>query len=412
MMQHDSLIEQNWRNKYHVLVPQADSMGAIAVIRSLGQHGYQVHAASSKAGALGCQSNYAHQSIRCPDYDNDYLTWLRQYITEYDISAIIPSEAFYLAIRDDYQEFKHLLPISSSEEEVYRCLCKADVFDGFLQSGDKQLTDNISNTQVISDAQSMNWSETTKWQYPLFIKGDGFYAKGGDDANIIKAETEEAAKEAVEYIFTLYNKAIVQDCSSGVKATVNLLYQDGKLLAESMAVATHENPHTGGLTSLRQSWWQQEMYEDAKARLKFLNWNGPAMVEYKWDKDKQTFDFIELNSRYWAALNLDILAGVHFPCIHLDYFFEQLVPKNPIRLTKSVNVRNALPADFGYMLSSLKDKQISRGKKLVIVAEFFWLFLNPTIKADLLYPGDRGLYFKNLWSFSKEFMRSCLKRLK
>jgi hypothetical protein len=146
--------------------------------------------------------------------------------------------------------------------------------------------------------------------------------------------------------------------------------------------------------------------------MKFLKWNGPAMVEYKWHKSTQSFDFIELNSRYWAALNLDILAGIHFPCIHLDYFFEKLKPKTPIRLVDHIEVRNALPADFGYMLSSLKDVNISKLKKVKIVAEFFLLFLNPKIKADLLYPNDRKLYFINLLAFTKEFINSCIKRLK
>ncbi|MCJ8292849.1 MAG: hypothetical protein MJK15_00450 [Colwellia sp.] len=406
------IIERNWRNKYNVLVPQADSMGAIAVIRSLGSHGYNVFAASSKAGALGCRSNFTTMAVTCPPYDKNYLEWLRSFIKEHDIQAIIPSEAFYLVIKNCFDEFAHLLPISSTKEVIYQCLCKVDVFDAFLSSGDNSLTNNISNTQVVASEAEVDWAVTASWNYPLFIKGDGFYAHSGDDARIIKAETELDAKQAVIDIFKSYNKAIVQDCSEGVKATVNLLFQDGQLLAESMAVATHENPHTGGLTSLRHSWWQQEMYEDAVLRLKFLKWNGPAMVEYKWHEATNSFDFIELNSRYWAALNLDILAGVHFPCIHLDYFFEKLAPKTAIRLENHIQVRNALPADFGYMLSSLKDPIITKTKKVAIVAEFLLLFLHPNIKADLLYPNDRKLYFINLWAFTKEFTSSCLKRLK
>ena len=408
----NQIIERNWRNQYNVLVPQADSMGAIAVIRSLGSHGYNVFAASAKENALGCRSNYAKATVCCPDYDDNYLEWLRAYIDDHNIQAIIPSEAFYLVIKDNFEEFSHLLPISSSKEVIYQCLCKVDVFDAFLSSGEQSLTDNISNTQVVSSVEEVDWKATANWNYPLFIKGDGFYAHSGDDAKIFKAETEYDAKQAVIAIFESYNKAIIQDCSEGVKATVNLLYQDGELLAESMAVATHENPHTGGLTSLRHSWWQQNMYDDAVTRMKFLKWNGPAMVEYKWHESTQSFDFIELNSRYWAALNLDILAGIHFPCIHLDYFFEKLKPKAPIRLVEHVEVRNALPADFGYMLSSFKDPSISNSKKVGIFVEFFLLFLNPKIKADLLYPNDRKLYFINLWAFTKEFASSCLKLLK
>ncbi|PKH86071.1 hypothetical protein [Colwellia sp. Bg11-28] len=405
-------IEKNWRNKYNVLVPQADSMGAVAVIRSLGQHGYNVFASSSKSDALGCQSNFIKQAVKCPEYGGEYLVWLRQYIKANDIHAIIPSEGFYLIIKEHYEEFTHLLPLTSSKEEVYRCLCKVDVFDAFLNSGETAMTEHISNTLVVSSIEAVDWDETSAWNYPLFIKGDGFYAHQGDDAKIVKANTLEEAKSAVAEVFEAFHKVIVQDCSEGVKATVNLLFQDGKLLAESMAVATHESPHTGGLTSLRHSWWHQPMYEDAVKRMQFLNWNGPAMVEYKWDDSTQKFDFIELNSRYWAALNLDILAGIHFPCIHLDYFFEGLSADEPIRLTGKINVRNTFPADYGYVLSSLKDDKLSILTKVGIICEFFALFLNPFVKADLFYPGDKKLYFINLWKFTKEFSSSCLKRLK
>lgn len=405
-------VERNWRNKYNVLVPQADSMGAVAVIRSLGQHGYSVFAASSKGDALGCRSNFIFQADQCPEYGADYLVWLRQYIKVNDIHAIIPSEGFYLIIKEYYQEFAHLLPLTSPKEVVYRCLCKVDVFEAFIKSGDHALTENISNTQVVSSIEKVNWDETISWNYPLFIKGDGFYAHKGDEAKIVKASTLEQAKLAVSEVFQAYHRVIIQDCSLGVKATVNLLFQEGKLLAESMAVATHESPHTGGLTSLRHSWWHQPMYEDAVKRLQFLQWNGPAMVEYKWHEKTQDFDFIELNSRYWAALNLDILAGIHFPCIHLDYFFEGLSANEPIRLTSKINVRNTFPADYGYALSSLKDADLSTLQKAAVACEFFMLLFNPFIKADLFYPGDRKLYFINLWTFTKEFGHSCLKRLK
>ncbi len=405
-------IEKNWRNKYNVLVPQADSMGAVAVIRSLGQHGYNVFAVSSKVDALGCKSNFIKMAEQCPEYNGNYLEWLRQFIHQHDIHAIIPSEGFYLIIKEYYEEFAHLLPLSSPKDVVYGCLCKVDVFDAFLSSEDQALTQHISNTQVASSIEEVNWDETSHWRYPLFIKGDGFYAHHGDDARIIKAQSLADSKDAVSELFQTYSKIIIQDCSEGVKATVNLLFQDDKLLAESMVVATHESPHTGGLTALRHSWWHQEMYDDAVIRMKFLKWNGPAMVEYKWCELTQQFDFIELNSRYWAALNLDILAGIHFPCIHLDYFFEKLIAEKPIRLTDKITVRNALPADYGYMLSSLKDETIPKLKRVGIFIEFLWLFVNPTIKADLLYPGDRKLYFLNLWAFIKEFGNSCLKHLK
>jgi hypothetical protein len=125
------------------------------------------------------------------------------------------------------------------------------------------------------------------------------------------------------------------------------------------------------------------MYEDAVCRLRFLNWDGPAMVEYKWDASAQKFTFIEWNSRYWAALNLDILAGLHFPAIHLDYFLHQKKAAEIPRLTEKITVRNALPADFGYLISKVKDSNVPLMEKIVSTLGFLLLPFHPGIKADL-----------------------------
>lgn len=398
--------------KQAVLVPQADSMGAIAVVRSLGQHGYQVHAASVKADALGCLSNFATKGHQCPSYDSaEYLPWLRAIISTYQIAAIIPSEGFLLAIKHHFAEFAPLMPIPQDEQLVYGCLSKVYVFDLFLKSSDERLKQHISKTAIITNAVQLDDVDTTDWTSPFFVKGDGFYSKQGDAALVAKARDWETARQKVSSALHDFDKVLLQDCSHGVKATVNLLMQDGHILAESMAVASHENPHSGGLTALRQSWWHQPMYEDAVLRMRALGWNGPAMVEYKWDVATQTFDFIELNSRYWAALNLDILAGLHFPAIHLDYFFNKTKPAQAIRLTRIIRARHALPADFGYMLSKLRDPQVATPAKLKSLLGFFLYFLHPGIYSDLNYPGDRKLAWLNTKAFMMELIRSCVNKL-
>lgn len=405
-------MEKNWRNKYNVLVPQADSMGAIAAIRSLGEHGYIVYSASSTPGALGCQSNFSFKGVCCPPYGDGYLDWLRNYILKYNIRAIIPSEGFLLAIKEHYDEFVSLLPLSSKEEIIYQCLCKVDVFNSFLSSQSKALKEHIPTTLIVNSLDDIP-KKFQRWQFPLFIKGDAFYQKNQDQTGFVgAADNYTQAYGLIVEQLSRYKKVLVQSCFQGEKVTVNLLNWNNVNIAESMVLARHQNPHTGGLMSLRRSWWHDGIYEDAIARRNHLGWHGAGMFEYKWNKETGDFCFIEFNSRYWGALNLDILAGIHFPCYQIDAFLEGLLPDKPIRLTKNITVRNTLPADFGYTLSILKDKNISLWRKTFVFIEFFLLFLHPYVQSDLLYRNDRKLYFINLWDFIKEFTHSCLKRLK
>ena len=399
-------------NKPAVLVPQADSLGAVAVIRSLGQHGYQVHASSAKSGALGCHSSFASFAHLAPEYQSeDYLPWLRQVIAEYEIQAIVPSEGFLLAIKSNFSEFSSLMDIPRDEKIVYACLSKVDVFARFIQSDEVLLTKHIPKSVIINSIEELSSFYFVDWKLPFFIKGDAVYNLNTYDALVAKISDTNSLQEHAVKALSQFKKILIQECFSGKKVCVNLLVQDGRSIVESMVLARHENPHSGGVTSLRQSWWHQGIYDDAIRRLKALHWCGAAMVEYKWDQERQQFAFIELNARYWAALNLDILAGVHFPAIQMDYFFSKQLPANTLRLSKKITVRHVLPADFGYLLSKIRDPSVAVKEKLVSAFGFIIYFFLPGIYSDLNYPGDRKLVLLNAERFFSELARSLLKKI-
>lgn len=395
-----------------ILVPQADSMGAIAVIRSLGQHGYVVHAASTKADALGCRSSFASFSHTSPAYQSaDYLPWLRQLISRHEIQAIVPSEGFLLAIKLHFAEFSPLMDISQDKSIVYGCLSKVDVFDRFQKHDDTELKMHLPKTAIINSIDDLAGLDLNDWKLPFFIKGDAYYNRHSDDALVIKVSSLATLQDIASKALEQFEKILIQDNYSGRKVTVNLLLQNRQVLAESMVLGIHENPHTGGLTSLRQSWWQQAIYEDAVRRLRALNWEGAAMLEYKWVAQKQQFAFIELNARYWAALNLDILAGLHFPAIQFDYFFNKKIPATESRRQKkSITARHAFPADFGYLLSKLRDPSVNKRSKIKSTVGFFAYFFHPGISTDLNYPGDRKLVLLNTKTFLIDLIHSCIKK--
>ena len=95
----------------------------------------------------------------------------------------------------------------------------------------------------------------------------------------------------------------------------------------------------------------------------------------------------------------------------MDYFLFGVKPAQPVRLTTKIRVRHAFPADFGYLLSKLKDPQVATHRKLKSLLGFFLYFLHPMIKSDLNYPGDRRLALQNTKSFLMELAQSCLKKL-
>ena len=393
----------------NILVVEAQAIGMIGVIRSLGRAGYRVHAASMHADAPGFASRYAGTAVRHPGYaDPAFLPWLQQYIAVQQIAAIVPSEAFLLAIAPHYEQFRSLLPDAGGAEAVYRCFAKADVEAYFAQHANPAVRAHLPKAIVVQrDHARPDARQIADWQWPLYVKTDGHHADAGHGSSVRAVADPEALQAALAAAMQTHQRCQVQETVPGVKATVNLWRHRGEFRAASMCVAMHENPHTGGLTAYRKLWWHDAMFADAKCRLEALDWNGVAMVEYKYDASSGRFWFLELNARYWNALNLDLLAGKDFPRWQLDAHFgaEPVQEMGPGRL--GFRARYTVPADVGYVMSRCRDSRVSAWQKLKTVAEFFLLAVHPAVHSDLWFPGDRGLYWRAWRNFLGKLGRSA-----
>lgn len=381
----------SYREQYRILVPEAQAMGMIGVIRSLGRAGYYVIAASTHSNALGLFSNFASEALVSPDYDSgEYADWLGRLVSEKKINVIIPSEGFLLAIRDEYERFGDLMPGKVDQRTVYSCLCKSDVFGSFIKAQpDSPLRKHIPKTLIVTDTVAPE-DDLAELGLPIWIKVDAFYDRKGG-GSVQYAETISEAQKIIGGLIAHSDKILVQSHETGVKATVNLCLHEGKILARSECLSTHENPHTGGLTALRHNWRHDAMYEDAVARIRDLGWDGVAMMEYKWDAQAEDFTFIEINARYWAGLHVDLYTGIDFPVLQVDAFLG-FSPDPVLVAEKFLTVRHTLMADFGYTICRMRDKKIPLLSRAGTFFGFFLLFLNPFIKEDLNFPGDRKLY--------------------
>ncbi len=191
------------------------------------------------------------------------------------------------------------------------------------------------------------------------------------------------------------------NASSPVQAGANVLIDEGEVVAASMMLSLHDSPHTGGTSGLRRSWWHDAMHADAVARLRHLGWQGVAMVEYKWDPRSDAFEFIEVNSRFWAGLHLDLASGVDYPRLLIDRALG-IERAGRARGRTGVVTRWTLPTDLGHTLSRMRDPGLPLWNRAVAPVEFAWNFLAPGVRDDLRYPGDAALY----WRQWRNFLRS------
>lgn len=402
-----NLPSNEWRNQKPVMVMEATALGSIGVIRSLGRAGYPVHACSSNHNALGLSSKFASDRAVHPDYDDDaFLPWLRNYCREQNISVIVPSEGFLHAIRSAYEEFIPLIPVSNDPSIVYHCMSKCDTFKGLLDAPpDSQLASNIPDTVVIEEQTNLEDPQLLQaLGLPMFIKVDSAHSPGNLDNRVIKADTVEEAHATISELRHGYTKILVQSFVPGTKVAADFCVHEGEVIVETMWEARHEAPHRGGMASLRHLCWHQDIHDDALRKMQHLKWEGAAMFEYRRDIQTGNFYFIECNARYWGGLHAEMFAGVDIPRIQIDRFLGGPAEPN-LPATQSVTCRHTVPGEITYVVSRLRDSELSVSKKLWSFMEFFLLFLNPKAKSDLYFPGDRVLYFIQWKRFVGEIFR-------
>jgi len=397
----------SWRSQLPVLVVEAQAMGSIATIRSLGRGGYPVHACATRMDALGLLSNYAHTKIICPDYDQDnFLPWLRQYIQQNNIRAIIPSEGLLLTLRPVFAEFVHLLPFSNQANILYGGMSKFDLFKSLLENdGHPEVSEHLPPSLLVPNLTNISTiAELETFGTPLYIKADGCYSSNGATSAVYKSYSAVEAHDRLQHLASRFRKVLIQGHVSGQGVGAFFLLWNGQLLAEFMHRRLHEVPHTGGVSSFRESWWHPGIRNDALAKLKHLGWQGVAMMEYRWDKATDQFYLIEMNGRFWGSLHLALYSGVDFPILLLDAFHGHL--PNPVEnFLRGVRCRNTFPKEVEYVWSRLKDPQLSLLSRLWSMIEFFQLSMDPNVRVDLLFPRDKRLYWESLKRFFPIFWK-------
>lgn len=381
-----------------ILVPEAHALGMLAAIRSLGRAGYRVHAASSKPDAIGFASRYCAVKAVCPSFDTPaYVDWLRRYVAEQSIATIVPGGAFLLAIEPCFEEFRALLPISQARDIVYRAFSKTEVYEAF-QTADRELRllDHNPPSLVITHGAPLPTPEqTAALGSEVYLKADVRHAESGDGDLMIGPLAPSESGEAVQRALQDYRKVLLQGGVTGRQAGVTLLMNEGgEVLAQNCFVDAHREPTRGGTMSLRRTWHNPELVEDAVRRLRFLGWQGAAMLEYRVRDEDGSFDFIELNPRYWQSLHLDLLAGVDFPSLQMAWFEGRSAETAPA--PRRIVCGDLWPGEISRMLEIWRAPRFGMSLRVSATLAFLLRLADLRISSDYIFPGDRALYWHRI----------------
>lgn len=407
-------------SKPAILVPDSQAKALIAVVRSLGRAGYQVHAVSAQSDALGLKSSYACYSAVHPPYDSDaFVTWLRNYIKEHDIRMITPTAGMLFAVRSHFDEFKPLLPVTHDADRLYRCFDKTEVVKLFQAAPPESgLMANHPRSAIIDLDNPLREALLPKSSTGFYVKAEARRTKDAvpedrSPEGFAFTSTPEEALVALHTMAPHWKKALVQEACSGVQVCVSVLMDKGRALAVSSVQDCHPLPHSRGTMSLRQSASFPDIEADTIRRLAYLGWQGCAMGEYRLDTRTNEFNLIEINFRFWQYLHLDLWANMDYPLMQAEWFLNGTDQFHAQPKT-GVICRDTWPGEVAQVLNELRRSDLTFAGKMGAVTRFLGRFLDPRIHSDLSFPGDRKLYWRGFLAYLRleaSQLQEKLKRL-
>jgi protein-tyrosine-phosphatase/predicted ATP-grasp superfamily ATP-dependent carboligase len=303
------------------LVLGSDTRSFLSVIRSLGRAGVEVHVAWAECDSPALRSRYIRAVHEIPLYsprDGGWLEALGRLLREPGFDAVIPcQDAAVLALHLHRSEMASSTRLCIPNESAYeRCCDKGKTYE---------MAESLS-IPLPRQARAGSVGEieelAASFGMPLVLKpAASVSAEHPDIRNLVRKVRRQGDIAPVAGPMLARGPLLVQQNFVGSGVGVEVLCQDGEILAAFQHERVHE-PLTGGGSTYRKSVpLSPELLEAARRLMQELRYTGAAMVEFKVNSRTGRWVLIEINGRFWGSLPLTIAAGADFP----RYLYELMV---------------------------------------------------------------------------------------
>lgn len=275
---------------------------AYIINKSLSQKGIKVHTGDASRLNMNKFSLLGNKSFRYPMFyasKDLFIEKINTYLNDKSIPFLIPTheEIFIISkYKDQLSNIKTLVP----EFEALKTAHKKNLSTELARKLNIPLPETTQPVSVSDCLAFLNAHEK-----PVVLK----YLNSNSSKGVFYISTLKQLEEHFENL----GGFILQEYIKGIGYGVSMLYNKGQLKASFTHKRLAEKISTGGTSTLRESTRNDALEFYAKTMLDNLNWNGVAMVEFKWDEARKKGYFIEINPRFWGSLALSYYSGMDFP---------------------------------------------------------------------------------------------------
>jgi predicted ATP-grasp superfamily ATP-dependent carboligase len=355
-----------------VFIADGAERTSLAIARSLGRKGIEVHCGETYPHSTTSLSRYCRKSLLYPDPQDDcqaFVARLVQVLEEDSYDAVYSSrEVTTIPIsyhkrtlerytRVPYPDYDKILMTHDKARTFKAALdCGVPIPETYVAGSLEELESiagSLEYPAVVKARQKTTWVDGRPRMLKVTSKN---YVAGAGELMAVAAEIREKTGMM----------PLVQEYIPGDGYGVEVLLNRGEPRALFMHRRLREYPISGGASTLRESVYHEEMKDAALRLMKHLQWHGVAMVEFKLDSRDGLPRLMEVNGRFWGSLPLSIAAGVDFPgLLHEMVTKGDVAPAFDYRL--GVKSRWLIPGDMLWFAASFR----SRKDKLRVFREFF-----------------------------------------
>ncbi|QOJ14641.1 MAG: hypothetical protein HRU75_08310 [Planctomycetia bacterium] len=296
-----------------VLVLGHDSRAFLAIIRSLGRAGLNVHVGWHRPDSVALRSRYVRKRCALPPFHESSDEWLGALLEllqreRYDL--VFPCND---AAMTAFHRHRDALG-------AHARLCIPDT-RSFEVLFDKIRTNELARAQgltlpaervVASREEAAGAIEALG--LPIVLKPRQSYNPENPDEKLMvwKAYTREVFDRALASLLRA-GPVTLQRNFVGVGVGVEVLMRDGEPLLIFQHERVHEPLYGGGSSYRRSVALDPRLVDETRRLLGALRYTGVAMAEFKLNPRTREFVFIEVNARFWGSLPLAVAAGANFP---------------------------------------------------------------------------------------------------
>lgn len=304
-----------------ILVTDGETRSALAVVRSLGRAGHEVHVCSSDGRSLAGRSRYAVSDVRVPSAltePRSFVEAVERETARLQADVLLPLTDASIPPLLDSDVLRRRVTLPFPSPEAYRA---ATDKGRLLQTAERvgiraPPTVRVASPTTAGDPLSLEFGPPYVVKPTLSVSGKG---AGRSRAGVSYAGDGAELRRCLEQVPPAAYPVLVQRRIRGRGRGIFLLRWEGRTLASFAHARIREKPPSGGVSVYRESVRAEPELADASERLLgALDWEGVAMVEYKVAADSGTPYLMEVNGRFWGSLQLAIDAGVDFPALLVD----------------------------------------------------------------------------------------------